>query len=70
MRKWTWDDYTNEDIKDEITLIEKGLDAVNANEDFTERQKQKLFDEYLDKLNSLYDEQRKRGTFKNDSDKT
>jgi hypothetical protein len=70
MRKWNWDDYTNDDIKDEITLIRKGLDSVIANESLTERQKQRLFDEYLDKLNSLYDEQRKRGTFKGNTGTT
>lgn len=64
MRKWDWDNYTNEDIKDEITLIRKGLESVNSNEKLTQKQKQRLFDEYLDKLKSLYNEQRKRNTFK------
>lgn len=64
MRKWDWDNYTNEDIKDEITLIRKGLESVNSNQKLTEKQKQRLFDEYLDKLKSLYNEQRKRSTFK------
>lgn len=64
MRKWDWDNYTNEDIKDEITLIRKGLESVNSNEKLAEKQKQRLFDEYLDKLKSLYNEQRKRNTFK------
>ncbi len=64
MRKWEWDKYTNEDIKDEIILIKKGLESIVANKSFSKIQKQKLFDEYLDKLNSLYNEQRKRGTFK------
>ncbi len=64
MRKWDWEDYTNEDIKDEITLVRKGLEDVLKDEDLTERHKQKLYDEYLDKLNTLYNEQRKRGTFK------
>ena len=64
MRKWDWDNYNNEDIKDEITLIRKGLESVNSNQKLTEKQKQRLFDEYLDKLKSLYNEQRKRNTFK------
>lgn len=64
MRKWDWDNYTNEDIKDEITLIRKGLKSVNSNVKLTEKQKQRLFDEYLDNLKSLYNEQRKRNTFK------
>lgn len=64
MRKWDWDNYTNEDIKDEITLIRKGLESVNSNVKLTEKQKQRLFDEYLDNLKSLYNEQRKRNTFK------
>ena len=64
MRKWDWDNYTNEDIKDEITLIRKGLESVNSNEKLAEKQKQRLFDEYLDNLKSLYNEQRKRNTFK------
>ena len=70
MRKWDWEDYTNEDIKDEITLANKGLDDVLSDKDLTERQKRKLYDEYLDKLNALYNEQRKRGTFKSNSGTT
>lgn len=70
MRKWNWEDYTNEDIKDEITLVNLGLEDVISDDDLTIRQKQKLIDEYLDKLNSLYNEQRKRGTFKKNSGTT
>jgi hypothetical protein len=32
MRKWN--DYTDDDIKDEITLIRKGLESVIPNVDF------------------------------------
>ena len=62
MEKKDWSDYTDEDIKDEITLIFEGMDFLKKR-NISEVHKQSIADEYLDKLNILYDEQRKRGTF-------
>ncbi len=62
MEKYDWTIYTDEDIKDEITLIFEGMDFLKKR-NISEVQKQSIADEYLDKLNTLYDEQRKRGTF-------
>jgi hypothetical protein len=62
MKKYDWSDYTDEDIKDEINLIFEGMDFVKKR-DISEVNKQSIVDEYLDKLNTLYNEQRKRGTF-------
>jgi hypothetical protein len=70
MKEWDWEDFTDEDIKDEMTLVYLGMERATTNKSYTEKQKQRLYDEYLDKLNSLYNEQRKRGTFKKDSDRT
>jgi hypothetical protein len=70
MKEWDWEDFTDEDIKDEIILVYLGMERATTNKNYTEKQKQRLYDEYLDKLNSLYNEQRKRGTFKEDSDRT
>ena len=62
MEKYDWSDYTDEDIKDEITLIFEGMDFLKKR-DISNVHKQSIADEYLDKLNKLYNEQRKRGTF-------
>jgi hypothetical protein len=62
MEKKDWSDYTDEDITDEITLIFEGMDFLKKR-NISNVHKQSIADEYLDKLNTLYDEQRKRGTF-------
>jgi hypothetical protein len=69
MEKKDWSDYTDEDITDEITLIFEGMDFLKKR-NISNVHKQSITDEYLDKLNSLYDEQRKRGTFKRNSHTT
>lgn len=63
MKKYDWIAYSDEDIEEEITLIKVGMKALQQ-EDISETIKQRIGDEYLDKLNTLYNEQRKRGTFK------
>ena len=64
MEKKDWSDYTDEDIKDEITLALLVIKDAPKNPDLSEKGKLKLIDDCLDKLNLLYNEQRKRGTFK------
>lgn len=64
MKEYNWEDYTDEDIKEEIGFIHYGMNKLPERR-ISEIHKQKIADEYLDKLNSLYNEQRKRGTFKN-----
>jgi hypothetical protein len=64
MKEYNWEDYTDEDIKEEISFIHYGMSKL-PERPISEIHKQKIADEYLDKLNSLYNEQRKRSTFKN-----
>jgi hypothetical protein len=66
MKKGKWENFTDEDITDEIILIYHGMEAL-IEKNISIASKQSITDEYLDKLNSLYNEQRKRGTFKGDS---
>ena len=67
MEKKDWTNESDEYIEDEITLAFLVLKKVPENEKISEKNKQNLIDECLDKLNTLYNEQRKRGTFKGDS---
>jgi hypothetical protein len=64
MKEYNWEDYTDEDIKDEITIALLLLKDAPNNQDLSEKGKKNLIDECLDKLNMCYNEQRKRGTFK------
>ena len=66
MTKYDWSDYTDEDLTDEINLVFQVMDMIQENQALSERDKQNITDDCLDKLNSLYDEQRKRNTFKRD----
>jgi hypothetical protein len=58
--KWFWEDFDAEELEDEITLA-KGVidDALNDNS-LSNKRRQAVTDYYLEKLKSLYDEQRKR----------
>jgi hypothetical protein len=67
MKKYNWQDETDEYIKDEITMAFVLMKDIRNNEELSEKSKQILIDDCLDKLNTLYDEQRKRGTFKRSS---
>jgi hypothetical protein len=67
MEKKDWSDYINEDLIDEINLLFQVMDMIQENQALSEKDKQNIIDDCLDKLNSLYDEQRKRGTFKRNS---
>ena len=64
MKKYDWSDYTDEDLMDEITLLFQVMDIIQENQELSAKDKQNVIDDCLDKLNPLYDEQRKRGTFK------
>jgi hypothetical protein len=70
MKKYDWEDYLDEDITDEITLLKQALETALKREDLGERRKQNLIDDLLDKLNSFYDEQTKRSTSKGNSRRT
>jgi hypothetical protein len=70
MKKYDWEDYLDEDITDEITLLKQALETALKREDLGERRKQNLIDDLLDKLNSFYDEQTKRSTSKGSSRRT
>ena len=67
MKKYDWSNYIDEDIQEEIAFIKTCMKFLKERE-ISEAQKQKIADEYLDKLNTLYNEQRKRGTFKSSLD--
>ena len=64
MEKKDWSDEDDEYIKDQITLLLLVMDNVQNDPKLTEKSKQITIDDCLDKLNTLYNEQRKRGTFK------
>jgi hypothetical protein len=70
MKKDNWEDYTHEDIMDEINLAFQVIERVKVSQTLSEAGKQIVIDDCLDKLNSLYNEQRKRGTFKRNSGTT
>jgi hypothetical protein len=64
MEKKDWSYEDDEYIKDQITLALLVIKDAPKNPDLSEKGKQSLIDDCLDKLNLLYNEQRKRGTFK------
>jgi ribosome assembly protein YihI (activator of Der GTPase) len=70
MQPYNWENEEDEYISDTITLIILMMEDTPTNEKLTEKGKQNFIDNCLDKLNSLYDEQRKRGTFKSNSGRT
>jgi hypothetical protein len=63
MKKYDWNNHTDEDIKEDILFIFVCMNDLRERK-MSEIHRQAIADEYLDKLNSLYDEQRKRSTFK------
>jgi hypothetical protein len=64
MKEYNWEDYTDEDIKDDISLIHQVIKEIRKDQKLSEFHKQIAIDDCLDNLNTLYNEQRKRGTFK------
>jgi hypothetical protein len=66
MKKYNWEDLTDEDIRDEITLVELVMKVTQTDPKLTDKHKQNVIDDCLDNLNLIYNEQRKRGTFKSD----
>jgi hypothetical protein len=66
MKKKDFSNYTDEDIEEDILFVFFCMNDLRES-NINDIQKQRIADEYLDKLNSLYNEQRKRGTFKGNS---
>lgn len=58
---------TDEDIRDEITLVQLVMSATQKDPELSDKNKQSIIDDCLDNLNLIYDEQRKRGTSKADT---
>lgn len=63
MKKYNWEDLTDEDINEDILFLFVCMNDLGKSK-MSDMDKQRIADEYLDKLNSLYNEQRKRSTFK------
>ena len=60
MEKWDWEDLDAEEIADEITLAKGVIEAALKDASLSITTRQAVTDYYLDKLKSLYNEQRKR----------
>ena len=63
MKKPTWEHLDDEEIEDEINLSHLGIERI-LESTYSAHTKERVINEYLEKLKTLYDEQRKRGTFK------
>ena len=61
MNAWFWEDLDNEELRDEISLSEGVINEALVDMTLTDKNRQAVVDYYLDKLKSLYNEQRKRG---------
>jgi hypothetical protein len=61
MKKWFWEHLDNEELIDEITLSKSVINEALIDKSLTDKNRQAVVDYYLDKLKSLYNEQRKRG---------
>jgi hypothetical protein len=59
--KWNWSLLNNEDLDDEITLLQKVIENTLSDNSKTEIKKEIIVNQCLEKLKSIYDEQRKRG---------
>lgn len=59
-----WQHLDNTELKDEITLIRLVIEQIDGNPKLTIQQKEIIINQCLDKLKSLYDEQRKRSIIK------
>ncbi len=60
MEKWFWEDFDAEELEDEITLAKGVIDDAQKDDSLSNKKRQAVIDYYLEKLKSLYDEQRKR----------
>ena len=60
MEKWFWEDFDAEELEDEITLAKGVIDDAQKDDSLSNKKRQVVIDYYLEKLKSLYDEQRKR----------
>ena len=61
MNAWFWEDLDNEELRDEISLSKGVINEALVDMTLTDKNRQAVVDYYLDKLKSLYNEQRKRG---------
>lgn len=61
MEKWDWEDLDAEELADEITLAKGVIEDTLKDASLSNTTRQVVTDYYLDKLKSLYNEQRKRG---------
>jgi hypothetical protein len=60
MKKWFWENFDAEELEDEITLAKSVIDDALNDNSLSNKRRQAVMDYYLEKLKSLYDEQRKR----------
>jgi hypothetical protein len=61
MEKWFWDDLDAEELSDEISLAKGVIEEALTDATLSDKKRQAVIDYYLEKLKSLYNEQRKRG---------
>jgi hypothetical protein len=61
MEKWFWEDFDAEELNDEIALAKGVIEDALKDKSLSDKTRQAVMDYYLDKLKSLYNEQRKRG---------
>ena len=61
MEKWYWEDLDAEELTDEITLAKGVIEEALKDVSLSNTTRQAITDYYLDKLKSLYNEQKKRG---------
>jgi hypothetical protein len=60
MEKWFWEDFDAEELNDEIALAKGVIEDALKDKSLSDKTRQAVMDYYLDKLKSLYNEQRKR----------
>jgi hypothetical protein len=60
MEKWFWEDFDAEELNDEIALAKGVIEDALKDKSLSDKTRQSVMDYYLDKLKSLYNEQRKR----------
>jgi predicted DNA-binding protein YlxM (UPF0122 family) len=60
MEKWFWEDFDAEELNDEIALAKGVIEDALKDKSLSDKTRQTVMDYYLDKLKSLYNEQRKR----------
>ena len=66
MDKWFWDDLDAEELEDEASLAKGVIEDALEDASLSDKKRQEVTDYYLEKLKSLYNEQRKRSLFNKD----